>query len=151
MEQKQEELMLDFVVNKQTCTKCGQCIADCPAMIILMEEGYPSIAADRESACYKCQHCFAVCPVGAISIFGLDPEQSKHLPGDLPSAGQMETLIKGRRAVRNYKKENLEPGLLQRLLDTAGYAPSGVNSRQVLLSVVDDRDTLAKLRDEVMK
>jgi len=50
--------MLNFVVNKETCTKCGECAADCPARIIAMEADYPSIASDKEPACYQCQHCF---------------------------------------------------------------------------------------------
>ncbi len=142
--------MLNFVVNKEACTRCGQCVGDCPALIIAMEEGYPAIAPDKEAACYKCQHCFAVCPVGAISLSGLNPEQSTKLPGNLPNAEQVETLLKGRRSVRQYREENLDPELLQRLLEVAGHAPSGLNSRQVLFTVVDDRDKLAQLREEVM-
>jgi nitroreductase len=91
-----------------------------------------------------------ICPTGAVSILDLDPADSQLLAGTLPDADQMELLIKGRRAVRQYAPENLEPDLLQRLLDVACYAPSGMNARQVRFTVVDDRDTLAKLRDDVM-
>lgn len=142
--------MLNFVVNKETCGQCGQCIADCPTRIIAMEEGYPAIAPDQEPACYKCQHCFAVCPTGAISILGRQAEDSRPLAGNFPSAIQMETLIKGRRAVRHYQEANLEPELLQRLLDVAGHAPSGRNARQLRFTVVDDRKKLVQLRDELM-
>lgn len=142
--------MLDFIVNQQTCTKCGQCIADCPARIIAMEGGGPVIAPEKEASCYKCQHCFAICPTGAISIFGLKPENSRSLAGNYPDAGQLEILIKGRRSVRRYKEENLAPELLQHLLEVAWHAPTGVNSRQVLFTVVDDREKLARLRAGVM-
>jgi nitroreductase len=81
---------------------------------------------------------------------GLDPANSLPLTGKLPDAAQMELLIKGRRAVRQYKQENLEPEVLQRLLDVACYAPSGMNARKVRFTVVDDREKLAKLRDDVM-
>ena len=142
--------MLDFKVNHQTCTKCGQCVADCLPQIISIEEGCPFIAPEKEAACYRCQHCFTICPTGSISIFGLDPEKSLPLKGNLPDAAQMELLIKGRRAVRQYKQENLEPEVLQRLLEVAWHAPTGKNDRQVRFTVVAEREKLAKLREEVM-
>lgn len=143
--------MLDFAINQQACTRCALCVADCPARIIAMTDGgYPSIAPDKEASCYKCQHCLAVCPTAAVSILGLEPESSLPLPGNYPAPEQLELLIKGRRSVRRYKEENLEPDLLQRLLEVAWHAPTGVNSRQVRFTVVDDRTKLATVRDEVM-
>ena len=142
--------MLDFKVNQQTCIKCGQCVADCPATIISMSENGPLIPQEKEASCYKCQHCFSICPTGSISIFGLDPKDSLPMTGSLPDASQMELLIKGRRAVRKYKPENLESEVLQRLLDVTSYAPTGRNARQIRFTVVDDREKLAQLREEVI-
>lgn len=143
--------MLDFIVNNQSCTRCGQCVADCPARIISMEDGsVPSIAADKEPACYKCQHCLAICPVGAVSIMGLKPTGSRPLAGGFPDPEKLETLIKGRRSVRSYKDEDIDSALLQRLLEVAWHAPTGVNSRQVRFTVLDSREKLAKLRIFVM-
>ncbi len=142
--------MLDFIVNCQTCTRCGQCVADCPAMIIAMTDGYPAIAPEKEGACYKCQHCLAICPTGAVSILGLKPTGSRPLIGGFPDPDKLEILMKGRRSVRRYKDENLDPALLQRLLEVAWHAPTGVNSRQVRFTVMDDKEKMAELREEVM-
>lgn len=142
--------MINFIVNRESCTQCGACVADCPARIIALVDGCPAIAADKEGACYRCQHCLAICPVGAISILGRNPATSLLLAGRFPSPEQMETLIKGRRAVRRYQAENLAPELLQKLLEVACHAPSGMNARQVRFTLVDDRHKLAQLRDEVM-
>lgn len=143
--------MLDFKVNQRTCIKCGQCVADCLPKIISMAENGPCIAPEQETSCYRCQHCFTICPTGAISIFGLDPHNSMPLTAvNRPDADQVELLIKGRRSVRHYKDENLEPEILQRLLDVACHAPTGRNVRPVRFTVVDDREKLARLREEVM-
>lgn len=142
--------MLNFLVNQQACTKCGQCVADCPARIIAMEGGFPCIAPEKEPLCYKCQHCLAICPTAAISILGLQPENSRPLAGNYPDAGQLEILIKGRRSVRRYKEENLQPELLQHLLEVAWHAPTGVNSRQVFFTVIDDRAKMVQFREEVL-
>jgi nitroreductase/NAD-dependent dihydropyrimidine dehydrogenase PreA subunit len=143
--------MLDFTVNRQSCTRCGLCVADCPARIIAMDDGsFPGIAPEKEASCYRCQHCLAICPVGAVSILGLSPEDSRPLTGNYPLPEQMETLIKGRRSGRRYREENLPAELLQHLLEVAWHAPTGVNARQVLFTVIDDRQKLAVLRKEVM-
>jgi nitroreductase/NAD-dependent dihydropyrimidine dehydrogenase PreA subunit len=142
--------MLSFEIDSQRCTHCGECAADCPARIIVMDEGVPTITPDKEASCYRCQHCFAICPTGAVSILGLKPADSRPLAGAFPDPDALEMLIKGRRSVRRYKQENLEPELIQRLLDVAWSAPTGMNSRDVLFTVVDDREKMATIRGEVM-
>ncbi|MBI5484532.1 MAG: nitroreductase family protein [Deltaproteobacteria bacterium] len=142
--------MLDFNVKDSLCTRCGECVDDCPARIISMQDGLPVIVTDKESSCYRCQHCLAVCPTGALSILGVDPSNCQPLNGAFPEPDRMEVLIRGRRSVRRYKQENLEPELMQHLLDVAWQAPTGVNSRDVLFTVVDDRLKLVRLREVVM-
>jgi nitroreductase/NAD-dependent dihydropyrimidine dehydrogenase PreA subunit len=143
--------MLKFTIDKQKCTKCGFCINDCPAGIIDMNTVYPAIATDQKAACFKCQHCLAVCPTGAISILGNNPEDCRPLKGNLPDPDRLETLMKGRRSVRQYRDENLAPELIQRLLDVAWHAPTGHNARRVMFTVIDDKEVMARFREETMQ
>lgn len=143
--------MLDFTLNKSACIRCGECVADCPARVItLARDGFPEISPEREAGCYRCQHCLAICPAGAVSILGRMPEESIPLAGHYPRPDQLATLMKGRRSVRRYQDRNVEPELLQELLETAWHAPTGVNSRQVRLTVVDDKGTMARLREDIL-
>ena len=143
--------MIDFKVNRQSCTLCGECITDCPSRIISFgEDGYPTITQEKEGTCYRCQHCLAICPMGAVSILGHHASFSHLLKGAFPDPDALEMLIRGRRSVRRFKQENLDPVLFQRLLDVAWQAPTGVNSRQVRFTVLDSHDKVALLRDEVM-
>lgn len=141
--------MLKFEVRQEKCTRCGLCAKDCPVKIIDLKTGYPRIEEDKERTCIKCQHCLAICPTAAVSILGKKPEQSQSIKGRLPDPGQMEILIKGRRSFRQYRDENLDPALIQRMLDVAWQAPTGVNMRQVHFSVIDDKQNLAVFREEV--
>jgi nitroreductase/NAD-dependent dihydropyrimidine dehydrogenase PreA subunit len=141
--------MLQFKIDEDRCTKCGLCVQDCPINIIDMDSGYPCISAENEAACLKCQHCLAICPTAALSILGRQPADSLPLKGAFPDPDCLETLIKGRRSVRYYLDENLEPEILQRLLDVAWHAPSGANDRQFRFSVIDDKRVLATFREEV--
>jgi nitroreductase/NAD-dependent dihydropyrimidine dehydrogenase PreA subunit len=142
--------MLSFTIDKSTCISCQLCAKNCVARIIAMSDGYPLIPEEREAGCYKCQHCLAVCPTGALSILGLKASDSRPLAGNCPSPEQLETLIKGRRSIRNYKQENLEPEIINRLLEVAWHAPTGKNCRQVLFTVVDDLDRMNLLKNQIM-
>lgn len=62
----------------------------------------------------------------------------------------IKTLMMGRRSVRQNKDKNVTPELMQRILDLACHAPTGVNFRQVLFTVVDDKKIMAKLRQKTM-
>ena len=143
--------MLQFTIDSSRCTRCGACAADCPAVIITMSGDLPAIAPEKEQNCYRCQHCLAVCPTGALSICGVAPASCAPLADAFPDADRLETLIRGRRSVRRYRQENLELSQLQRLLDVAWQAPTGKNARQVLFTVVDDIEKIARLRADVME
>lgn len=139
--------MLRFQVDEERCIQCGECAQDCPAGIIALDD-YPRIT--DQARCIQCQHCLAVCPTAALSILGNNPDDSLALAGNLPPAEQLATLIKGRRTVRRYQQENLPAQLIDELLNTACHAPTGVNARAVLFTVIRERAILERLRDELI-
>ena len=140
--------MLDFIVDGDRCTRCGQCVRDCVAKIITRSgSDIPCIRPEDESNCIRCQHCLAVCPEAAVSIFGLRPDDSQPLKEDsFPALEKMLALVRGRRSVRQYRDENVDPKLLRRLLEALGNAPTGVNRRALTFAVIDDRETMLRFR-----
>jgi len=139
--------MIEFRIDEERCIQCGECAEDCPAGVIAMDD-YPTIT--NEEGCYRCQHCLAVCPTGAVSILGRDPDVSTGLEGNMVDAASLETLIKGRRSVRRYNDRDLEPKLIDELLEVACHAPTGVNAQSVLFTVVRESAVMRILREEVM-
>jgi ferredoxin/nitroreductase len=145
---QKENNMLDFKLNKDRCIKCGKCVADCPPMCIVMKkDSFPAIS--DEAKCIRCQHCLAVCPTGAISILGADPDDSMDLAYELPTAHSMETLIKGRRSVRSFKKQSLEGATVRKLLETAWHAPTATNAQGVLFTATMNADVTEALGREI--
>ncbi len=144
--------MLDFIVDEALCTKCKECVRDCPARVLgLNDDGLPEVKPDSESNCIQCQHCLAVCPTGAISILGKNPDDSLLIePAKLPELDAIDRLVRGRRTIRRYKPENVAPELIQQLLDSACYAPTGANRRTLSFSVIDNRDDMKAIRERVM-
>lgn len=142
--------MLKFYVDQEKCTKCGDCIKACPVEIIALSPEYPDIIAGKEEGCIRCQHCFTICEPGAISIFGLDPDESIPLKDNFPSGKQMECLIKGRRSIRHYEKEPVDSNTISHLLTVVANGPTNMNE-QLLFTVVEDQETMKKFRDDVME
>lgn len=138
--------MIDFKINTERCIQCGLCSQECPMMIINGKTEYPEIKESKESQCIRCQHCLAVCPTAALSILGKDPDKSELVTNELPTPEEMGRLIKTRRSIRKFKSEALAPELIRELIETTAYAPTGHNKNAVLLSVVDNKSDLAKLR-----
>jgi nitroreductase/NAD-dependent dihydropyrimidine dehydrogenase PreA subunit len=142
--------MLALHVDQELCIQCGECVRDCPYAVLELSGDVPVLVAGREERCIRCQHCLAVCGTGALSILGKDPAFSIPLAGNLPTAAQMETLIKGRRSVRWYAPEPLEPAIISHLLEVVAHGPTGVNNRQLLFTVIEDQETMRSLRQETM-
>jgi nitroreductase/NAD-dependent dihydropyrimidine dehydrogenase PreA subunit len=140
--------MLKFVVDHAKCTRCGQCVLDCPSRIIERTgDAVPFIRPENEERCIQCQHCLAVCPPAAVSIFGRDPARSLPLAMDsFPDVEKMIALVRGRRSVRRYRDENVDSALLQRLLAALANAPSAINRRALTFSLIDDKAVMQRFR-----
>jgi nitroreductase/NAD-dependent dihydropyrimidine dehydrogenase PreA subunit len=141
--------MLDFAIDESRCIQCGECAADCPVRIIDVSQGLPRISEQRQGLCIRCQHCLAVCPTAALSILGVNPDESAEiLP---PSPEGLENLIKSRRSVRRYRSEAVERAVLDRLMEAVAYAPTGKNERKVRFTLVDDPEVMARIRVMTME
>jgi nitroreductase/NAD-dependent dihydropyrimidine dehydrogenase PreA subunit len=145
--------MLDFRVQSDCCNGCGLCVLDCPARIIQLGDAKtPFVAAEDQENCLECQHCLAICPTAAVSVFGLNPNDSLPVSPDVwPRPEQMTHLLRGRRSVRHYRDEDVDPRLIDRLLATVANAPTGVNNRSLTFTLVADRTRMQRLREKTMQ
>lgn len=134
---------MKFVFDKSKCIHCGLCIKDCSINVLdFGEDKCPKVIKNGESLCFKCQHCFSICPVGAISIFGNNPENSP-----LAEKKDLLNLIQTRRSCRHYKQENAEG--IDKLKEMLKYIPTGCNYRGLHFSIIDNIDVMNKFRDKV--
>ena len=140
--------MIQFKVEQSKCTRCGQCVLDCPSRIIERTgDAVPFIRPENEGNCIRCQHCLAVCPAAAISIFGRNPAGSVPLTAkSFPKLDKMINLVRGRRSVRRYQDKNIDPKRLQQLLAALGNVPTAVNRMALTFSVIDDKDVMQQFR-----
>lgn len=143
--------MKHFHVDAEKCINCGQCAANCPVRIIAMEDGLPVVVRQKEQFCISCMHCYAICSEGAITLFGQTPsEENRFDKKKLPSKEQFKHLLGGRRSIRSYQDRNMSGEIIQDLLDTAWQAPTARNVRELLFTVIDDKDVLASVRNDLL-
>ncbi len=146
--------MINFRVDENKCINCGLCAQDCPAGIINVNPT-PNIRASREKLCIECQHCLAICPTAAISILNKEPENSLSTNVELPSYKSMSNLIKTRRSIRKFTNEHIAPNLIEELLETSTYAPTGHNYNSVHFTLIDNKEDLnifrLKIYDAIKK
>jgi len=136
-----------ITVNRQTCNRDGICGSVCPMKIIDASDGScPAPVVGAEEVCIRCGHCVAVCPTGSLRHIELPLEGFPPLRKDLQlSEEQSLQFLRARRSIRNYRDRPVSREILQKLIETARYAPSGHNSQGAEWLVVDNREELDRL------
>jgi len=136
-----------ILIDPARCDHDGLCIAECPAGIIsLGPDGLPAGAEDAATRCYMCGHCIAVCPTGALSLAGVAPASLPALQKKFAVAPEAaEQFLRSRRSVRRYKAHPVDRGLLSQLINTARYAPSGMNAQPVHWIIAEGAEKMREL------
>ncbi|UCD08237.1 MAG: nitroreductase family protein [Dehalococcoidales bacterium] len=136
-------------INHDTCTKCGICNFVCSAGLIESDnQNYPVSIPELDEACNRCGACVAACPTGSLNHRDLPLEKSPSIDNQLKvGLEQCEQLIKSRRSVRSYKDKKVPREEITRLIDAARYAPTGGNSQNVKWLVIDNQETMQRLRE----
>ena len=123
-----------FTIDQKKCKRDGMCAKECPAQIILLTDKntFPTLMENGEESCINCGHCVAVCPHGAFKLKTMPPAKCPQIRRKLfPSAGQIKQFLMAKRSIRFYKNKIVAHDLLEELIYTARYAPTGSNKQQV--------------------
>jgi len=142
-----------FMIDQKKCKRDGLCVKDCPAQVLAMadKDAFPSPIEDAEEFCINCGHCVAVCPHGALTLSTMPRDACPPLQKDLlPGPEAVRELLRARRSIRQYKKAPVPHELLEELIDTARYAPTGSNKQQVHWTVLEDQTEMKRFAGMVI-
>lgn len=137
-------------VDRTKCILCSACQDVCPSKIIAIDSvNGPQKVGTR--TCIACGHCVAVCPTRALdNRKSLLSEHTAIGDWKLPSSEEVAKIIRFRRSIRNYKQELVEEKEIEKVLDLARYAPTGINTQGISFLVFSDKDKLDKIRESVI-
>jgi len=143
-----------FTIGQDKCRQDGVCVAACPVHIIeLKAQGQvPTPVSGAEDMCINCGHCMAVCPHEAFTLdkFALDgcTAIDKELEVGTQSALQF---LKTRRSIRSYQSEPVDREILERIVDTAGWAPTALNLQPLQWVILETSGGVKKLSGLVIE
>lgn len=135
-----------FRVDAGRCVHCGACVRDCAFRALKSAPDNGPIMADP-AKCMHCQHCFAICPTGAISLDGKQAADSVVSVGlELPSAEAVSNWMHVRRSTRAFRDEDVDRGVLERILRDLGNSPTGCNARSLTFTCYPNRESMNRFR-----
>jgi nitroreductase/NAD-dependent dihydropyrimidine dehydrogenase PreA subunit len=136
------------IVEEKKCRGCGLCAGICHQRCITLANGHGhSIAQIDQALCSTCTQCIAICPQQALSWDRVPSVAYDR--GRLPSAGQLDELLKQRRTVRRFKEDKIARTLLEEIVGYGIYAPT--NNYDLRAIVVDDPAILETLDAVIMR
>jgi Fe-S-cluster-containing hydrogenase component 2 len=142
-------------IDEGLCKQCGQCAGICPAEVLKQENGSIQVRNNSPFGCIACGHCMMVCPEGSITVTGrgLNPVDLLPLPPPevRATAEQLSALMQARRSVRRFKNREVEPEVLNRIVEMAASGPMGIPPWDVGCVIVRGRDKVRELAAEIVR
>jgi nitroreductase/NAD-dependent dihydropyrimidine dehydrogenase PreA subunit len=143
-----------FTIDADVCRRDGICVAECPMSIIELrdEARVPGPVPGAAERCIDCGHCVAACPHGAFSHRAMAAADCPPVRDDMAfTTAQVEHLLRSRRSVRVYRRDEVAPGRLESLIRVARYSPTATNAQRVAWVVFSGRERVRGIAELVIE
>ncbi|MBT3388995.1 MAG: 4Fe-4S binding protein [Chloroflexi bacterium] len=143
-----QEFIPTIKIDPERCDKEGLCVLACVEDIFEQKEkkAFPNIV--HPEACFSCGQCLAICPSDAITHTGLEPLETFTRPSPETKLNPEHLIgfMRSRRSIRLYnQKRSVRRELIEKIIDSARYAPTGSNAQSLEHIVITDRDLMDRL------
>ncbi len=143
-----------FSIDQDKCGRDGLCVAECPLHIIELkdESQVPTPVNGAEEMCINCGHCMAVCSHGAFSLDKVALDECTVIDKELEAGTQASLqFLKSRRSIRSYQSKPVDRETLERIVDTARWAPTALNLQPVQWLILETPGEVKKLSGLVIE
>ncbi len=130
-------------IDKEKCISCELCVKSCVTEAIKPIEYF--IDMDK---CMGCSHCVSVCPTDAVTQ---NDELGNYIDNHNISPENFENLVYSRKSIRNYSDKNIDDKTLTDFLNLMQYAPTGTNSQNIHVTVINNKEKLQKFSMDMIK
>ncbi|MGE5372441.1 MAG: nitroreductase family protein [Solirubrobacterales bacterium] len=141
-------------IDDAVCNGCGLCVKVCSGETLHLENDRVKVDQSRMWGCIACGQCMAVCPKECIFVTGREMTPADRIPLPPREAAatyeQLNNLMLRRRSIRSYKKKEVEPEVIQKILDAAVTAPMGLPPSEVEVTVFAGFDKVSEWADDLI-
>ncbi len=140
-------------IDYDKCNNCQICYNACSRYFRRDKELNKIVFEDPNILCDSCGRCIAMCKSDAIlyenvgELLTFDEVQD---PSKLISYENMHKFMSAKRSIRGYKKKKVPQAVLEKVLETMKYAPTGGNIRTLHCTMISDDNKIKKLSEVVM-
>ncbi|MHA2391085.1 MAG: nitroreductase family protein [Promethearchaeota archaeon] len=141
-------------IDREKCTNCRSCIPECVTLRFGWNDKTKEVLFYKNFGCILCGHCVAICPIDAIQYEDMpgrpfEFEEIRNIGAILPYEN-FNKLVRSKRSIRQYKKERVPKPILNKVIESMRYAPTGVNIRNLKLTVVSG-NKVQQLSEAILK
>jgi NAD-dependent dihydropyrimidine dehydrogenase PreA subunit/nitroreductase len=139
------------LVDSEACKGDGICVDICPENVLELVGGRSATVAPRADDCILCGQCVAVCPCDALEMPKLAAEDFGELAKPSFGYGEFLDFLRLRRSVRVFRAKAVEKEVIAKVLAAAATAPMGLPPHSTEVVVLDQREELDFLLEELVK
>jgi len=134
-------------INYEICDKEGLCVRVCVEDIFEQEKQKTVPVIVHPEACFFCGQCVAICPSDAITHSGFEISNTIPITPEMKiESDRLMGFLRTRRSIREYHpKRRVRRETIEKLLESARYAPTGSNAQSLEHIVITDREMMDKL------
>ncbi|MEN6391093.1 MAG: nitroreductase family protein [Syntrophomonas sp.] len=130
----------DVIIDHEKCTLCGLCVEVCKGKPLYIENEKLMVDQSILFGCIGCGQCAALCPKKCIMVEGreLSDRDFFDLPPKAARANydQFLAMLQARRSTRAFKEREVEPEVVQKIIDAVAAAPMGLPPSEVHITVL---------------
>ena len=140
-------------IDLEKCTNCKECINICVRRNYRIDNGQNQVIFDDSRDGLLCGHCISVCPENAIIYedMGDEAKEYQHKPSELIPYDTLLQFMRAKRSVRKYKQNKVPKELIEKILNSMRYAPTGTNRRTMNCHVISNEETIKSLVDSIVE
>ena len=142
-----------ITVDHDRCSCCGQCAAICPADNLTLTAGQIEVQ-DSRFGCIACGHCMMICPENCIKVTGrgLSPEDivPQPSPQERATPETLRALLLARRSTRQFTADEVDPHILNQIIEMAAMAPMAIPPWDVGCVTVCGRQRVGEVAAEII-
>ena len=144
----------EVIIDHEMCNLCGLCVKVCKGPLYIKND---RLQVDQTImfGCIGCGQCAAICPQKCIVVEGreMSAQDLIALPPREQRADyeQLLALLLGRRSIRDFKDREVEPEVIQKILDAVCTAPMGLPPSEVQVLVLKGFDSVREFAADMVK